>query len=154
MRLEGTHAIRAPREQVWAALNDPEVLARCVPGARDVERDGPDSYRARLELAVGPVKGVYQGKVKLTDLVPPESMTLSVEAKAPVGIVKAVGEVRLEERGEETLVHWAGTPQLAGTLATLGGRLIGGVAKQQADVFFGKLDAEVRAQRAPSTTEV
>lgn len=146
MRLEGTHAIRASREQIWAALNDPDVLARCIPGVRDVRRDGPDSYRAALELAVGPVRGVYQGKVKLTDLAPPETMTLTVEAKAPVGIVKAVGQVRLEFRGEDdTLVHWSGTPHLSGMLASLGGRLVGGVARQQADVFFGKLEHEARA---------
>ncbi len=144
MQLEGSNVIQAPRERVWAALNDPDVLARCVPGVKSLELVGPGSYRAALELAVGPVKGVYQGKVLLDDLVASESMTLTLEAKAPVGIVKAKGQVRLEAQGDATVVHWSGTPQLSGMLATLGGRLIGGVAKQQADVFFRKLEAEVQ----------
>lgn len=144
MQLEGTNTIAAPREQVWAALNDPEVLARCVPGVKSLTRGEDGSLRGALELAVGPVKGTYQGKVSMSELTPPEHMTLQIEAKAPVGIVRARGEVRLEAQGDTTLVHWAGTPQLSGMLATLGGRLIGGVARQQADVFFKKLEAEAQ----------
>ena len=144
MQLEGSHTLQAPRAQVWAALNDPDVLARCVPGVRSLTRDGENTYKGALELAVGPVKGTYQGRVTLGDLVPPQSMSINLEAKAPVGVVRAKGNVTLEEQGDATVVRWVGTPQLAGMLATLGGRLIGGVAKQQAEVFFKKLEREAQ----------
>jgi uncharacterized protein len=143
--VEGSHLIRAPRDRVWASLNDPIVLARCVPGVKVLEPDGEDKYRAQIELAVGPVKGKFDGKVAITEKLEPESMTLKIDAKAPVGIVTAIGRLRLEESPDGTTVHWSGEPKLAGMLASLGGRLIQGAAKQQADGFFSKLEREAQA---------
>ena len=146
MQLSGTHTLQGSPEQVWAALNDPEVLARCAPGVKSLEATGPDQYRALIELAVGPVKGNYQGKIAITDKDQPHSMTLKVEAKAPVGIVTAIGKLRLSpvQEGKATQLDWEGTPQLAGMLASVGARLIGGVAKAQADLFFSKLQKEIQ----------
>jgi uncharacterized protein len=104
--------------------------------------DGPDSYTALLNVAVGPVKGKFKAKVKLSNQVPPESMTLQVEAKAPTGMVNAVGVLTLVDQGENTLVNWSGEPKLMGMIASLAGRLIGGISKQQADVFFANLELE------------
>lgn len=147
MNISGSHVIEATPEQVWAALNNPEVLARCAPGVKSLEPIGPDEYRAAIEVAVGPVKGVFQGKISLADKVEPQSMTLRVEAKAPVGVVVAIGKISLEPTTEldrtATLVSWQGSPQLAGMLATVGARLVQGVAKSQADLFFSKLQSEV-----------
>jgi uncharacterized protein len=143
--VEGIHSIRAPRDRVWASLNDPRILARCVPGVKVLEPDGEDKYRAQIELAVGPVKGKFDGKVAITEKVMPESMTLQIDAKAPVGIVSAIGRLKLEQTPEGTNVHWSGEPKLAGMLASLGGRLIQGAAKQQADAFFTKIETESQA---------
>ena len=144
MLVEGSNVIQAPRARVWALLQDPEVLARCVPGVQEMAPDGPDSYAAMLNVAVGPVKGKFKAKVKLSNQVPPESMTLQVEAKAPTGMVNAVGVLTLVDQGETTLVNWSGEPKLMGMIASLAGRLIGGISKQQADVFFANLELEAQ----------
>jgi uncharacterized protein len=144
MLVEGSNVIQAPRTRVWALLQDPDVLARCVPGVQEMTPDGPDSYTALLNVAVGPVKGKFKAKVKLSNQVPPESMTLQVEAKAPTGMVNAVGVLTLVDQGEATLVNWSGEPKLMGMIASLAGRLIGGISKQQADLFFANLEQEAQ----------
>ena len=144
MQVDGSNVIQAPRDRVWALLQDPDVLARCVPGVQEMLPDGPDSYTAILNVAVGPVKGKFKAKVKISNQVPPQSMTLQIEAKAPTGIVNAVGQLVLVEQGESTLVQWSGEPKLMGKIASLAGRLIGGISKSQADVFFGNLEKEAQ----------
>lgn len=144
MQVDGSNVIQAPRDRVWALLQDPEVLARCVPGVQEMLPDGPDSYTAILNVAVGPVKGKFKAKVKISNQIPPQSMTLQIEAKAPTGIVNAVGQLVLVEQGESTLVQWSGEPKLMGMIASLAGRLIGGISKSQADVFFGNLEKEAQ----------
>ncbi|WP_310583580.1 carbon monoxide dehydrogenase subunit G [Deinococcus sp.] len=144
MQVDGSNVIQAPRDRVWALLQDPEVLARCVPGVQEMLPDGPDSYTAILNVAVGPVKGKFKAKVKISNQVPPQSMTLQIEAKAPTGIVNAVGQLVLVEQGESTLVQWSGEPKLMGMIASLAGRLIGGISKSQADVFFSNLEKEAQ----------
>jgi uncharacterized protein len=145
VQLEGTNIIQAPPERVYKALNDPEVLARCVPGAKKLEPDGEDSFKTSLEIAVGPVKGVFQGRVQITEKLENQAMTLKIDMRAPVGVASATGRITLEPEGETTKVHWAGTPQLGGMIASIGARLIGGVAKTQADLFFSKLEQELKA---------
>jgi uncharacterized protein len=142
MQVDGSNVIQAPRERVWTLLQNPDVLARCVPGVQEMLPDGPDSYTAVLNVAVGPVKGKFKAKVKISDQRPPESMTLAIEAKAPTGIVNAVGTLKLIDQGDTTLVEWSGEPKLMGMIASLAGRLIGGISKSQADIFFGNLEQE------------
>jgi uncharacterized protein len=147
VQLEGTNIIQAPVKRVYQALNDPEVLARCVPGAKKFEPDGTDCFKTSLEVAVGPVKGVFQGRVQITDKLENQAMTLKIDMRAPVGVASATGRITLESEGETTKVHWAGEPQLGGMIASIGARLIGGVAKAQADLFFAKLEHELQGER-------
>ncbi len=149
MLLEGSHFIHSPPNRVFALLNDPDVLSRCVPGVKSLVRDGADSYKALVEVAIGPVKGKFDGKIAITEKVLDQSMTLKVEFKSPVGIANALGTLKLESENDGTRVHWAGEPQLMGMIASVGARLIGGVAKAQADLFFSKLEQE--AQTLTST---
>ncbi|AZI43026.1 hypothetical protein EHF33_09965 [Deinococcus psychrotolerans] len=143
LQVQGSHTINAPQEKVWALLQDPDVLARCVPGVTEMVASGPDQYNAVLNVAVGPVKGKFQAKVTITDRQPPQQMTLSIDAKSPTGIVTATGTLKLSEvEGGKTQIDWEGEPKLRGMLATLAGRLIGGITQQQADVFFANLDKE------------
>lgn len=148
MQVQGSTTINAPRERVWALLQDPDVLARCVPGVTEMTATGPDSngadqYNAVLNVSVGPVKGKFQAKVTITGRQPPQQMTLSIDAKSPTGIVTATGTLKLSElEGSKTQIDWEGEPKLRGMLATLAGRLIGGITQQQADVFFANLDKE------------
>ena len=145
MLLEGSHFIHSPPTRVFALLTDPEVLSRCVPGVKSLVLDGTDSYKAQVEVAIGPVKGKFDGKIAITEKVQDQSMTLKVEFKSPVGIANALGTLKLEAQNDGTTVHWAGEPQLMGMIASVGARLIGGVAKAQADLFFSKLELEAQA---------
>jgi len=144
MQIDGVNPVRATRTQVWTALNDPEVLARCVPGVKTLTLIDDNTFKMLLEISIGPVKGKFDGKIEILERQEPDTVKLSVTAKAPTGIVNATGTVRLEEQESGTLVHWSGEPKLMGMLASLGGRLIEGVAKQQATIFFGKLEGEAQ----------
>jgi hypothetical protein len=148
MKIEGQHLLPAPREQVWVALNDPNVLTKATPGLKNLKPTGEDAYDATIELAVGPVRGAYEGTVKIIDKVPPEKMTLVVEGGGRPGTIKATGALTLEAQGESTLVHYVGDAQVTGVLMSVGHRLFGGVAKQLTAEFFKALEREVTRRKA------
>jgi hypothetical protein len=148
MRIEGQHLLPAVRERVWTLLNDPDVLTKLTPGLKSLKPKGPDAYDAEIELAVGPVKGSYQGSVRITDKAPPEKMTLVVEGGGRPGTIKATGALTLEAQGDATLVHYVGDAQVTGVLLSVGHRLIPGVAKQMAGEFFKALEREVTQRTA------
>lgn len=143
MKVEGTHTLAAPRERIWALLNDPAVLARTTPGVKELTPEGADSYKATLEVGVGPVKGTYSGRVSITDKTPPERMTLRIEGGGRPGTIRATGELHLEEQDGRTLVRYLGDAQVTGLVASVGHRLMSGVAKQMAGEFFKALEAEL-----------
>jgi carbon monoxide dehydrogenase subunit G len=143
MKIEGEYVIPAPREKVWATLNDPDVLARATPGLKSLTPTGQNTFDAVIELAVGPVKGSYQGKVRITDQSPPEKMTLTVEGGGRAGTIKASGALTLAAQGADTRVLYVGDAQVTGVLMSVGHRLFGGVAKQLAGEFFKAIEREV-----------
>lgn len=144
MKIEGEYRFSAPREAVWAALNDPDVLAKTTPGLKQLTPAGDNTFDAIIELAVGPVKGSYQSKVRITDQAPPERMTIVVEGGGRAGTIKASGNLTLRDNGDATTtVHYVGDTQVTGTLMSIGHRLIPGVAKQLAGEFFKALEREV-----------
>jgi len=143
MRVEGTYTLPAPRERIWALLNDPAVLARVTPGVKELTPEGADTYKATLEVGVGPVKGTYSGQVSITDKTPPERMTLRVEGGGRPGTIRATGELHLEDHDGRTAVRYVGDAQITGLVASVGHRLMGGVAKQMAGEFFKALEGEL-----------
>ncbi len=146
MKVEGTYTLPAPRQRVWELLNDPAVLARATPGVKQLDPLGNDTYRATIEVGVGPVKGAYAGQVSIADRVPLERLTLKVEGSGRPGTIKATGELRLAEHDGQTVVTYTGDAQVTGVIASVGHRLIGGVAKQMAGEFFKALERELRAR--------
>ena len=145
MKVEGSYTFAAPREKIWALLNDPAVLARATPGVKALTPQGPDIYKATIEVAVGPVKGAYDGTVSITDKVPPERMTLRVEGGGRPGTIRATGELRLAEQDGRTVVTYTGDAQVTGLVASVGHRLMGGVARQMAGEFFKAVERELAA---------
>lgn len=143
MKVEGTYTVAAPRQRVWELLNDPDVLARVTPGVKHLDPLGNDTYKATIEIGVGPVKGSYDGQVSIADRVPPERMTLKVEGGGKPGTIRATGELRLEEQGGNTVVAYSGDAQVTGLIASVGHRLIGGVTKQMVGEFFKALEREL-----------
>ena len=147
MKIEGEYVIPAPRAKVWAALNDPDVLVKTTPGLKSLKATGDNTFDAEIELAVGPVKGSYQGKVRITDVTAPEKMTLIVEGGGRAGTIKATGALTLAAGGESTTVSYVGDAQVTGVLMSVGHRLFGGVAKQMAGEFFKSLEREVAKRK-------
>ena len=145
MKIEGTHELRAPRERVYAALLDPEVLARCIPGCEKLEATGEHAYATTLRTGVGAIKGVFTGSVRLEDMRPPEHYRIVVEGKGQPGFLKGAGDLDLTEAAGVTTIKYAGDVQVGGTIAGVGQRMIQGAAKMLAAQFFTALEAEAQA---------
>ena len=156
MTMAGEVALPADRATVWAALNDPEVLRRCIPGTQELTKLSDTEFQATVRAAVGPVKATFKGRVVLTDLDPPNAYTISGEGQGGVaGFAKGGARVRLSDAdGGGTLMAYDVEANVGGKLAQLGGRLINGVAKKYADEFFTNF-AKVLAPEAgaPASTE-
>ncbi len=148
MELTGESRIAAPRERVWDALNDPEILARCIEGVESLTRAADEAGRTRFDgkmiAKVGPVRATFAGAVTVTDPEPPRRYVLVGEGKGGVaGFAKGQAEVTLAEDGADTLLAYAVTSSVGGKLAQLGSRLIEGTAKGYAATFFERFKAEV-----------
>ena len=149
MDLKGETQIAAPREAVWAALNDPDVLARCIDGVESLTRDGENRFQGKLNAKVGPVRATFTGAVTLEDLDPPNGYTLVGEGKGGVaGFAKGSAVVSLSEATaadgtSATLLTYHAKSTVGGKLAQLGARLIEGTAKAYAESFFAKLKLEL-----------
>jgi len=143
MKVEGEHTVAAPRERVWTLLNDPGVLQRATPGVKELQPIGEDTYRAVIELAIGPVRGTFEGKITITEKVPPERVTMIVEGSGRPGTLKARGDLQLVAQNGSTLVRYTGDAQVTGVLMSVGHRLFGGVAKEMAGKFFSALAREI-----------
>ena len=136
----------ASRATVWAKLNDPEVLKSCIPGCEQLDMTSDTEFQATATIKVGPVKARWKGKVKLSDLDPPNSYRISGEGEGGVaGFAKGGAKVSLTDSAGGTLLTHDVEAQIGGKLAQLGQRLISGAAKKTADDFFQKFAAAVAA---------
>jgi carbon monoxide dehydrogenase subunit G len=145
MKLEGTHQLHASRKRVYQSLIDPEVLKRCIPGCEHLEKAGENTYTATIRAGVGSIKGVFNGKVTLEDMRPPEHYRIVVEGRGAPGFMKGSGDLDLvEQQDETTVIKYAGEIQVGGTIASVGQRMIQGTAKMMASQFFIALEAESR----------
>jgi carbon monoxide dehydrogenase subunit G len=151
MKIEGTHKIEAPRERVFAALTDPAVLERCIPGCEQMEKAGENRYNAKLTAGVGPVKGVFTATISLDQLFPPEHYKLIVEGKGQPGFVNGTGELNLKDSGTATEIHYTGEVNVGGLIASVGQRMIQSTANLLAGRFFKALESEVKDQSNLST---
>lgn len=146
MDMTGERRIAAPREQVWAALNDPEVLKSAIPGCETLEREDPTTLRATAAVKIGPIAARFAGKVNLLDLDPPNGYRIEGEGQGGVaGFAKGGATVTLEPDGRETVLKYTVHAQVGGKIAQLGARLIDATAKQMADHFFDRFGQMVAA---------
>ena len=142
MKISGTHTLALSQERAYRALQDPEILARAMPGCEGLEKIGPDEYRMKMKMALASLSGAFEGKVKITEQNPPASFRLVVEGSGKIGFVKGDGLLKLTPAGEGTEVSYEGDAQVGGTLAAVGQRLIDGTSKMMIKKFFEKLAAE------------
>lgn len=146
MDISGTYRIAAPREAVWAALNDPAVLGRCIPGCKELNAASPEEMAAKVSLKIGPVSATFAGTVRLEDVRPPEGYTLAGQGNGGMaGFAKGRAVVHLAAEGAETVLSYEAKAEIGGKIATLGGRLMQSTARRLADEFFGKFAATVGA---------
>lgn len=131
MKLQGEYIFKGPREEVWELLRNPEVLATALPGTQNLTPISENEYEGKMHVRIGPVSGVFSGRVIASNEVPPESYTLTVEGQGRAAFVKASGDVRLIDRGDgTTLMKYEGEFQVGGKLASVGQRLIDSVSKK------------------------
>ena len=146
MDIKGEYRIAAPRDKVFAALNDPEVLKTCIPGCESLEKASDTEMTAKVKLRIGPVSASFSGKVTLSDIDPPNGYKISGEGQGGVaGFAKGGAVVKLAEEGGATLLTYEVDAQVGGKIAQVGARLITGTAKKLADQFFGKFAESVGA---------
>ena len=142
MKIEGTQELHALRERVYAALTDPQVLQRCIPGCESLEKTGDDAYAVIIKAGIGAIKGTFKGNVRLEDMRAPEHYRIVVDGKGGPGFVKGSGDFDLEDTGGATLIRYTGELQVGGAIAGIGQRMIEGAAKMMASRFFKALETE------------
>ena len=145
MKIDATYELHAPRERVYAALVEPEVLRRAIPGCESLEKTDENAYAATLKAGIGAIKGTFKGDVRLEDMRPPEHYRIVVQGKGAVGFAKGSADFDLEEKDGGTLIKYSGEMQIGGTIAGVGQRMIEGAAKMMATRFFTALEAEVKS---------
>lgn len=149
MKFEGEHSFQASREQVWKAVQDPQMLACTLPGARRLEEKGDDEYAITVAAGVGSVKAVYEGTFSLTDKHEPESCTVRASARGSAGSVDTTAHMRLEDgQTGGARMHYEADAKVTGALAGVGQRLIGAAAKKTTKEFLEALDREITQPEA------
>lgn len=144
MELQDEILIKAPRDVVYAALNDPEVLQACIPGCEELIKHSDSELEAKVVLKIGPVKARFGGKVTLNPENPPERFTLTGEGSGgAAGFARGGASVDLEAQGDETLLRYDARAEIGGKLAQLGSRLIQSTARKLAASFFAAFAEKV-----------
>ena len=148
MKVEGVQDLPASRERVWIMLMDPAVLARCLPGCEKLEPLGENKYKASLKVGVASIKGGYTGTITLSDLNQPASYKMTLEGKGSPGFVRGVAAVKLEDEEGTTELRYSGDVQVGGLIASIGQRMLQGMATTMLHQFFEAFEKEVRASNA------
>jgi carbon monoxide dehydrogenase subunit G len=149
MRIEGNYTFKAPRELVYDLLQDPDVLAKAIPGATELKRVSEDTYEAVVGVKIGPIKGSYRGLVAVRDSERPTHFRLAVEGQGATGFLKGEGTIDLEEAGEgKTTIRYAGETQVGGKIAQVGQRLVQSVARKMISKGLKSLEKQLAEKQA------
>jgi len=149
MKLQGEYVFNGPREEVWELVRDPQVLATALPGTQSLNKVSENEYEGEMHVRVGPVAGVFSGRVVVSDEVCPESYTLTVEGKGAPGFAKGTGHVHLIDQGDgTTLMKYEGEVQIGGKIASVGQRLIDTASKSMIRQGLEALNKALEARLA------
>jgi uncharacterized protein len=141
LKIEGSYRFNAPRERVWELLLDPKIMAQCMPGCESMSEVAPDRYETVMKVGVASVKGTYKGKVAIKDKQEPSHYVLSGEGSGGPGFMQGDVVIDLEESEGQTLLKYSTEPKIGGLIASVGQRMLNGVAKLMADQFFKKVES-------------
>jgi carbon monoxide dehydrogenase subunit G len=139
LKIAGSHTLAIEPQRAYALLQDPEVLAKSMPGCESLVRIGPDEYEMKMKLAISSIQGLFGGKVKIEDQKPPHSFRLMVEGTGKIGFMKGNGLLTLTPKDSGTEVSYEGDVQVGGMIAGVGQRLLDTTAKFMIRKFFERL---------------
>ncbi len=146
MEITGTQTLPASRQKVWDALNDPDILKKCLPGCESVEQTNDTEYKVVIAATIGPLRARFNGRLRMTEMSPPSSCTMVFEGQGgPVGFGKGSSVVRLEQAPNGTELSYTAKAEVGGKLAQVGSRLIDNVARKMADDFFNSFKKQLSA---------
>ena len=142
MKIGGTYRLAMPQEKAYATLQDPTVLARCMPGCEGLEKIGEGEYAMKMKMVLAAVSGRFDGRVRIADAEPPTRFRLIVEGTGKIGFMKGDGLLTLTPADASTDVAYDGEVHVGGTIAAVGQRLMDSTAKMLIKRFFDKLTTE------------
>ena len=155
MEMKGEKIISASRQEVWDALNNPDQLLKAIPGAQAVEKTDEENLTATVKTKIGPISAKFSGKIKLSEIDPPNSYTLTGEGSGgAAGFAKGEAKVSLEDHTDGTILKYSVNASVGGKLAQIGQRLIDTAANKLADQFFGKFNDILSQDDSPQLTDV
>jgi carbon monoxide dehydrogenase subunit G len=144
LEMKGEYALPVGQAELWRLLNDPDVLAKIIPGCNTVRALGPDRYEMGMKLQVGSISGEYMGNVAISEQEEPMHYVLAVEGQGSIGFMKGSAAFDLEAKGEGgSLLRYAGSAEVGGVVAGVGQRVLSGVAKYLAGRFFKALEKHI-----------
>lgn len=153
MKLEGEYTFDGPQTEVWKIIRDPEVLSTALPGTESLEQISENEYQGQMNIRVGPVAGEFSGKILVSNEVPPESCTLTVEGKGKPGFVNGNGNVQLIAQADgKTLMKYEGEMQIGGKLASVGQRLLDSASKSIINQGLEAMNQALKARMAAQET--
>jgi uncharacterized protein len=151
LKIGGSYTLPVEQQRAYQLLQDPEILAKCMPGTDHLTRTGPDEYEMKMKMVISAIQGLFSGKVRIADQKPPESFRLIVEGSGKVGFLKGDGLLTLVPSAGSTEVRYEGEVQVGGVIAGVGQRLLDTTAKMVIKKFFERLTEEV-AQAGQAAT--
>ena len=151
MKIAGAYTLDVPQDRAYELLQDPEVLAKCMPGCDRLDKVAENEYQMKMKMALASMSGLFDGKVRLSDQKPPNSFRLIVEGNGKIGFMKGEGELQLSPNDGKTDVKYEGDVQIGGTMAAVGQRLLDTTSRMMIKRFFDKLAETTRGQSSSSS---
>ena len=146
MKVSGAYSLPADQERLYRILQDPDVLAKCMPGCKALIKTGEDTYQMQMKLVLASISGLFDGSVRIADQSPPDSFRLTVEGQGKIGFMKGDGLLKLTSNGSGTQVAYDGEVHAGGTIASVGQRLMDTTAKMIIKRFFDSLSKEISSR--------
>ena len=146
MKVDGSYTFAAPRQEVWDALQAPDVLAKCIPGCESFQPAGEDAYEVKLKIGVGPIVGSYSSRMSISEKQPLDSYRLIVEGGGMMGTARGEALLTFSESGGETTVKVEADGQVTGVVARVGQRMMGSASKMLMKQFFDCLKSRVESR--------
>lgn len=144
--IAGSEAITTSTDQLWAALNDPAVLTRCIPGCTSMTEIASNAYKVEMQLRVAAVSGSFEGEISLSDMEPPRACSIRVSGAGTLGHGNGVARFEIESDGERaSRLVYNGAGEIGGLVAGVGQRIVSGVSKHLIGRFFASLRKELEA---------